>query len=86
MLSLVLLTIGLSVASCVLILLLHYGFVRGISWFDDRSTQREHLRDEAHRQFGGKRRAATNNPAPTHDVTAKVVREDDEEWAEYIDV
>lgn len=77
MFTLVLLTLALSFAGFAIVALLHRGFVSGVSWFDDRNAEKERARLEAHRRFVAQQRT----PKP-----ASRMEQQDDEWAEYIDV
>lgn len=76
MLHLVFLTLGLIVASSLLLAILHRGFVRGITWFDDRNEARERAEAAARARYERERREAAQ---------AKNAAKEDE-WAEIIDV
>lgn len=76
MLHLILLTLGLIVASSLVLLILHRGFVRGITWFDDRNEARERAEAAMRARYERERREA----AHTKDAVK------DDEWAEIIDV
>lgn len=81
MVTLVLITLALSFASFAIVALLHRGFVRSVSWFDNRNAEKERARIEAHRSFLAQRRKRTPEIAPHREQ-----QDDTEEWAEYIDV
>ncbi len=87
MLMLALLTLGLIAATWFLLYVMQRGFERGISWFDDRNAERERAlaARRAHfiKQHQGQARQAQTESAPAR---APSVKDDDEEWAEYIDV
>ena len=80
MFTLVLLTLALSFAGFAIVALLHRGFVSSVSWIDDRNADKERARLEAHRRFIARQRNPTPKPAP------RPVQQDEDEWAEYIDV
>jgi len=84
MMTLVLLALGLIVATWFLWFILERGFMSGISWFDDRNAEREREAEKQRARI--KERARATKLARYGRASAPVKREDDEEWAEYIDV
>lgn len=81
MFNLVLLTLALIVVTGFLFLLMQIGFIRGIAWFDEHNKERERNYAEARARYIKARQAQTRRHAAR---PASV--EDQEEWAEYIDV
>jgi len=80
MFTLVLLTLALSFAGFAIVALLHRGFVSSVSWFDDRNSDKERARIEAHKRMVAQQRRRAHEPEPRKE------QPDEDEWAEYIDV